>query len=249
MVLLLHASISESVLQEVDYMTRHQTPISLLHSFLNELSDIHQLLLSPQKVQSQTAARIVIYLGHNNPSVLISSASYLFQKANGYEQLALLVRILTSELVDKNAPSYTDKGGYFSVVLEQILSKYLDSYCVEDSDVDLHQMWKNLLTLLRWEKLGTVQLLRSKIISQALFINLTSLTSIFKNNTPHVHLIAELLELLEVPSLNKFNLFTPPVQVIMNFTLATVNYFFLCCQEGNIDIKNFSSKCHKNICL
>lgn len=42
-----------------------------------------------------------------------------------------------------------DKGGYFAVVLEQILSKYLENYCVEDSDADLHQTWQNLLTLLR----------------------------------------------------------------------------------------------------
>lgn len=80
----------------------------------------------------------------------------------------------------------------------------------------------------------STQLLRSKIISQALFVNLTSLTSIFKNDTQHVHLLAELLDLLEVPSISKFHLYTPPVQVIINFTLATVNYFFKCCKEGKI---------------
>lgn len=87
-----------------------------------------------------------------------------------------------------------------------------------------------------WEKLNTIQLLRSKIISQALFINSTSLTSIFKNDTNHVHLVAELLHLLEVPSIQKFQFYTPPVQVIINFTLATVNYFFKCCAEGKIRI-------------
>lgn len=45
-------------------MTRHQTPISLLDSVLNELSEIHQLLLSFEKVKSQTAARIVVCLGN-----------------------------------------------------------------------------------------------------------------------------------------------------------------------------------------
>lgn len=79
----------------------------------------------------------------------MSTASYLFQKANTVEQLALLVRILTSELTDKNAAPYSDKGGYFAVVLEQILSKYLKNYCVDDSDADLYQMWHNLLILLR----------------------------------------------------------------------------------------------------
>lgn len=79
----------------------------------------------------------------------MSTASYIFQKAKTLEQLALLVRILTSELIDKNAVPYTDRGGYFAVVLEQILSKYLENYCTEDSDADLHQMWQNLLTLLR----------------------------------------------------------------------------------------------------
>lgn len=79
----------------------------------------------------------------------MNTASYLFQKAKSLEQLALLVRILTSELIDKNAAPYTDKGGYFAVVLERILSKYLENYCVEDSDADIHQMWENLLILLR----------------------------------------------------------------------------------------------------
>lgn len=93
--------------------------------------------------------------------------------------------------------------------------------------------------LYRWEKLGTIQLLRSKIISQALFINLTSLTLIFKNETPHVHLVAELLDLLEVPSVNKLHFYTPPVQVVINFTLAAVNYFFKCCREGELPIRRF----------
>lgn len=54
---------AENVLQEVDYMRRHQKPVSLLDSILTELPEIHQLLLSPQKVKSQTAARIIVYLG------------------------------------------------------------------------------------------------------------------------------------------------------------------------------------------
>lgn len=55
--------IAENVLQEMDYMTRHQTPISLLDSVLEELPEIHELLLSTEKVKSQTAARVIIYLG------------------------------------------------------------------------------------------------------------------------------------------------------------------------------------------
>lgn len=47
----------------MDYLTRHQKPVSLLDSILNEVSEIHQLLLSSEKVKSQTAARIIIYLG------------------------------------------------------------------------------------------------------------------------------------------------------------------------------------------
>lgn len=56
---------------------------------------------------------------------------------------------MSSELIDKNAAPYSDKGGYFAVVLEQILSKYLENYCVDDADNDLCQMWQNLLILLR----------------------------------------------------------------------------------------------------
>lgn len=58
-----HCLFAENVLQEVDYMRRHQKAVSLLDSVLNELPEIHKLLLSPQKVKSQTAARIIVYLG------------------------------------------------------------------------------------------------------------------------------------------------------------------------------------------
>lgn len=157
----------EYVLQEIDYLTRHQTPVSLLNSCMNEITEIHELLLQPEKVKSQTAAKIIIYLGkidcnlcalrlnfvffsfllgHNSPPVLISSMSYLFQNASSFEHLALLVRILTNELVDKTAPPYNDKGGHFTMVLEQILSKHLE--CAND-DGDLSRIWQNLLTLLR----------------------------------------------------------------------------------------------------
>lgn len=78
--------------------------------------------------------------------------------------------------------------------------------------------------------------LRSKLISQAVHMNLTNLTYIFKNETPHVHVIAEILDILEIPSVNKIHLYVPPVQVIINFTQATVNYFFICCNEDGSQI-------------
>lgn len=61
----------------------------------------------------------------------------------------MLVRILTNELIDKSIQPYCDKGGYFSVVLENILAKNtVDDANTNDENIDMQQMWSNLLKLL-----------------------------------------------------------------------------------------------------
>lgn len=132
----------------VDESVRTDKNIELLTSFAHDLDEVHKNLLSLVEVRSQTAAQIVVFLGHGNPSLLVRSLSFLFQNSQTSQHLSLLVKILTHELINKTVWPYVDKSGYFSVVLEQILSKNIEAQVNKNGD-NLTQMWNNLLTLLK----------------------------------------------------------------------------------------------------
>lgn len=142
------------IMFNIDYSLRQPKDNNmLLKSFTNEIEEIHLMLLDNVNIRHQTAARIIIFIGCNNPCILINSCKYLFQNAKSDDQLALLVRILTNELIDKTLQPYCDKGGYFSCVLEDIFSK--NSQNINDLQdgngnvIGIVQMWSNLLTLLK----------------------------------------------------------------------------------------------------
>lgn len=81
---------------------------------------------------------------------MVKAVTFLLHNATTSEQLALLIKILTNELIDKTTPSYSEKGGHFSVVLEQLLSRYVQKFSISDEEENSSlQMWNNLLTLLK----------------------------------------------------------------------------------------------------
>lgn len=44
-----------------------------------------------------------------------------------------------------------------------------------------------------------------------------------------MHILADILDTVEIPTLTEsFNL---PIEVILNLTQSTVNYFFACCKD------------------
>lgn len=133
---------SENVLYRIDENVRNDKHIELLTSFLNEIDEIHQDLLSSKELRATTAAQLVVFLGHSNPLRFVSSVKFLFQNGVNLEHLSLLVRILSHELINKTVLPYADEGGYFSVVLKQVLSRS----CTGE---EKKQVWKNLLTLLK----------------------------------------------------------------------------------------------------
>lgn len=59
--------ILENILQEVAYFIRHLRPegdrCNLLESFVHDVREVQMLLLSPEKLRYQTAARILIFIG------------------------------------------------------------------------------------------------------------------------------------------------------------------------------------------
>lgn len=51
----------------------------------------------------------------------------------------------------------------------------------------------------------------------------------FNNDINHMHILADILDTVEVPSgTDSFNL---PIQVALSLTQSTVNYFFACCMD------------------
>ncbi|KAG5897481.1 hypothetical protein JTB14_031106 [Gonioctena quinquepunctata] len=219
-----------NVLQEMNESVRHGLPVSLISSFSKETQELEKMLLSPEKIVYETAGQIIVLLGHLNPATLVKAAQYLLQNATNHNQLVLLLNCLTNDLIDKTASPYSEKGGHFSVVLEQILSRHVQKFFTSnEEDLDLSQMWNNLLTLLQWEKSGRVPFLNSRIITRTIEANLTNLTSLFTSENLHMHIIADILDTMEIPTPNES--YSPPIQVILNMTQSTVNYFFACCHD------------------
>lgn len=130
----------ENILYRLDESVRFDNKIELVKALPNELDEINRNLLSTEEIRSQTAAQIVVFLSHTDPSILVRSVSFLFQNAQNVSQLSLFVKILTSELVNKVSWPYAEKRGYFSVILEQVFSRNVTTSA---------QMWSNLLTLLK----------------------------------------------------------------------------------------------------
>lgn len=78
--------------------------------------------------------------------------------------------------------------------------------------------------------------MNSCIISKAIEKNLLNITKSFeKADLNAKHNICEILNELDLPTEN-VQIYSPPVQVILNFTMVTVKYFFVCCKEtGNLN--------------
>lgn len=168
---------------------------------------------------------------------MIESATFLFENAKTDQVLITLINILTNELIDKSLEPYAEKGGHFSFVLEQVLSKHLSGINKKSVDEDA-RLWKNLLTLLEWEKGDDFPLLGSKIISKAIYANMENLTSLFSDKKTHpsiLHIIVELFQALDVPSSEGHLSYRLSLQTVMSFTRAVVNYIFVCCKESGTD--------------
>lgn len=72
-------------------------------------------------------------------------------------------------------------------------------------------------------------MLNSRVITRAIEFNLTNLTMTFNTETKYMHILADILDTVEVPNVTESS--SLPIQVILNLTQSTVNYFFACCQD------------------
>ncbi|XP_045475302.1 integrator complex subunit 5 [Harmonia axyridis] len=240
-----------NLLVEIDVSLRFKRPIHIVESFSEDISEINKLLLSKHKIEHMTAARLVVFLGRDNPSILINSVTFILKNSQTADHLALLIKILSHEFIDKSKPPYCDEGGYLGMLLQHILCRDIQKFFTSNQEtIDLSQMWENLLLLLRWEKSGKVPMLKGQMISRALYANLETITSVFGSEIHHMHVIAELLDKLEIPSAN--TPLTLSVPIILNLTQSTVNYFFACCasQDGGNKLRGFKKVCSilKRLC-
>lgn len=53
----------ENILQEMDESVRHGNPVEILSSCAKDIPEINNMLLSSQKIISEVACRIILYLG------------------------------------------------------------------------------------------------------------------------------------------------------------------------------------------
>lgn len=81
----------------------------------------------------------------------------------------------------------------------------------------------------RWEKSGSIPVVNSRIISRAIEYNLTNLTMAFNSDIKNVHIIADILDIVAIPTVSESS--NLPIEVILNLTQSTVNYFFACCKD------------------
>ncbi|KAK5644511.1 hypothetical protein RI129_005811 [Pyrocoelia pectoralis] len=233
--------ILENLLQEIDSLVRAQSQhpnavINILDSFIREVDELNDILTSNQ-LKADTTSKIITFIGHSNPSVLVKSCTHLFRNATTNDHLNSLVYILTNELLDKTREPYCEKGGHFAIILNQVLTQAEEMPPDNSKEAVYLQIIKNLLILLRWEKSDQFPLLQSNIIWRAVHYNIINLTKLFGSKdysiTVH-HALAELLDFLEIPSLDGHTSYPIPLQAVLNLTSGSVKFFFLCCSESDI---------------
>ncbi|KAF5276285.1 hypothetical protein FQA39_LY06634 [Lamprigera yunnana] len=243
----------EQIMQEIDTLVRTQSQhpnavIHILDSFIREVEDLYEIL-NAQQIKAEIASKIIIFIGHHNPSVMVKACVHLFKNAVRHDHLKFLVQILTNELLDKTTEPYCEKGGHFAVILEQVLTNVTDKANIHDlKEEKLLQTLNNLLTLLNWENSEQFPLLQSKLIWRAVHANIVYLTKLFGSEkySIEVHrVMVELIEILQIPSLDSRQSYAIPVQAILNLTVATVKYFFMCCEESDVILQLMS---YQRIC-
>lgn len=228
--------ILEYIIQELDTCIRDQTTqnsqtLPIIKSLVSEINVIENMLISENALNCRTAAKIIILIGHLNPSLLIESVSYLFKKSCDNFHLSLVIRIITDELIDKNIQPYASKDGHFSVILEHSLGLNNQSTNKNDPESDFGMIILNLKTLLRWEASKKIYKLQGKPITKGIIFNLVPFTAILNNgklSTENLHIMCEILEIIFTEKFATANL---KLQSIVNIVNGFVDYFFIVCSE------------------
>lgn len=231
--------ILELILQEIDLLLRTHGPqstnIALLSSIKQEISLIMPMLLNSNPLRVQTAIRLLCFLRSQSPNIVISMASYMLVKAPSTFHLAALIRLITNNIVlfpaNKSGTENILAGhDYLTQILEQSLRQIYYKNVIEEEES--RQLFKNLTTMLKWEKTNKVAILQSKMITRALRSNLYQISSLLMrtDNFDLANDIVTLLDLLSTPE--KDYIFN--VELVLKLTRAVIQYFFLCIAQTDI---------------
>ncbi|XP_058797109.1 integrator complex subunit 5 [Phymastichus coffea] len=232
--------ILELMLEEIEFTVRtdHSNTklnnMRLIISIKQDLPSVIPMLLNPHPLRVKTAVRLLSILGTQNPNVLISAANHLLQNAETNFHLGVLVRLITDNDIqfakkNKSENNLSDYG-YFTQVIEQAIRDV--QYSSVSNDIFTRRVFKNLTTLLKWEKSGRVSSLKSNFITRAVRVNLLQM-SVYLTKTNNYDLandIAEMLNCLDPPNNN----FPANVELTLRLTRAVIRYFFICIAENDI---------------
>lgn len=243
--------ILELVLQEIDLLLRTHGPqsanILLLSSIKQEISLIVPMLLNPNPLRVQTAVRLLCFLRSQNPNIVVFTASYMLMRAQTMFHLAALIRLITNNVVQfptnkSGSENMLASHDYFAQVLEQALREIHYKNIIDKEES--RQLFKNLITMLKWEKSNRVVILQSQMISRALRANLYQISGLLMRNDDF-DLANDIVILLDLLSTSEKD-HTLDVELMLKLTRAIIQYFFSCIAQTDIMKKEQGVKmvCH-----
>lgn len=232
----------ELFLQELSLLL-HRTDglIPCLGSFREELKTVLPLLLSPLRVRVQTALRLIGFLGLQSPSVFPYAIAYVLVNAKSENHLSVIAKLLENQASTNGSakkPNRTSLPMEHSNVLQLGLEQALHN---KDDKPSARDVWKNLSTLLRWERSGKLRN-HSQPVLKAVYGTIGAACSALGSSADPdlAHAVSEtlVLALVQEPGENPTSVTPPSMQDALRLAHSTVAYFFMCI-ENEDDSKGF----------
>ncbi|KAL0892452.1 hypothetical protein ABMA27_015562, partial [Loxostege sticticalis] len=192
----------EYLLQKLEFESLFpDKTMPLLTSAAEEINIVREKLLTGNKLEQYSLARILILVSYNLPSEFVSTISYLLQYSRDDTTLALLVRIISGTItmhVPNDTPdinmdteryqSYIKTGVEYAlrdamISDTEIKKCFIDDSVLEDQKTYLHYYCLNIIKLLRWENSNQVSHLRTRPIGRAVEASLYRIGGALKEYT------------------------------------------------------------------
>ncbi|XP_053602344.1 integrator complex subunit 5 [Plodia interpunctella] len=181
----------EYLLQKLEFESLYpEKSIPLLVSAAEEIDIVREKLLTGNKLEQYSLARILILVCYNLPIELARTISYLLQHSRSDSTLALLVRIVSGTItmhvpgdsmdINMDTERYQNfiKTGVEYALRDVMISDteikrcFIEGNVPEDQKTYLHHFCLNIIKLLRWENSSRVPHLRTRPFGRAVEANL-----------------------------------------------------------------------------
>lgn len=222
----------ELLLQELSLLLhRVDGNIPFLSSLRQDLKTVLPLLLSPLRLRVQSALRLIGFMGLQSPSVFPNAIAYILTNAKTEDHLSVVAKLLENQASASGNFRKSNRTGLslehsniLQLGLEQALHK-------KDDGLSIRDLWKNLTTLLRWERSGKLKN-HSQPVLKAIYSSIgTACSSLGSSVKPDVaHAVAEtlVLALVQEPGEKPTSVTPPIIQDALRLAHSTVSYFFMC---------------------